>query len=519
MNFSYDDIQRPVYLPTGYEHIDTGMTEARPPSTWLSFKPIDTPIIVRLNTTRSDSMALPGIWLYAETDFWALANAHAVDSFLSTSLDKHMNLIAKEGWEIKGTDPKAMQYIKQRLALLRATTGITFQKLLTDVEYSLVLFGNAYLIKVPFKSKNPVPGMKLTPLKGQKPIGGIFTVHPARLDAVLDGVGNLDHWAFMVIGAQWATFAKDDVVQFKVNCPPDYTYGQPFYLPALEDIRTYRQLEWLTVMLMNRYLHPLVHVRKGVDPSGKHLYQVTDAAIQKTASMLESASADGVFVTGPDVEISVKGMESQALRAGEYLDMWKDRCLTGLNTSGPAMGETKAGVRVTADTITASMHDTTLMFQRRIAATLNSDVIYYWLIEGGFDPITHPDCAYFIYNSVALDEDIKKRNQHIQEWFSGATTHEEYRAAIGRQPLTKKQIMEDTYLGIAAAIAGATGTMLPQNPAQGNTDNRLRPVKGGGNQTPNTPTSTKTAQEYFLELLLAQVQNQREAATQEGDLE
>ena len=480
MQFSYENIQRPVYLPTGYDNIDLGLTEAPATSNWLSFKPAPDPIFVRLDGTLADSMALAGIWLTAETDFWAIANAHAVDSYFSTAVDKYMRLIAKEGWIIKGSDPNAVSYIKQRLAIFKVSTDHSFQSILDDIEYNLVLFGNAYLIKVPFQGKNPIPSLKLQVAKGAKPIGGLFTVHPARLKPVLDSKGNVDHWSFMVVGAEWAQFKPADVIQIVVNCPSDYTFGQPYFIPVLEDIRTYRQLEYLTTMLINRYLHPMVHVRKGIDSTGKHIYKVTDYDIQKTSAMIQSASPDGIFVTGPDITIDVKGVESQALRVGEYLDNWRKRIFAGLCVSDLTMGETKSGVNDTGKAIGAEMNDTALMFQNTIAESINSEVIFYWLIEGGFDPISVPDCAYFQYNSVAIDEDIKKRNQCLQEWFSGLITHAEYRQLMGMEPLGDNDILQNTYLGLTARIADIYQVMPGQNPTQGVTDNRQRAPQAKG---------------------------------------
>lgn len=492
MNFHYEDIARPVYKPTGYDHIDRGFAHQQveaPSSNWLSFKQLADPISVKLASTRSDVEAQTGQALSAEFDFWTLANAYAVDSYLSTAVDKYMRLIPKEGWTIKGKNKAAIDYINQRIALLKVATGKTFQETLTDVEYCTVLFANAFLVKVPFKGNSPIPGMKLQSIKGHKPIGGIFPVHPGRMKPTLDDKGKITQWAFVVSGNEKETFKPDEVIHVACNRPPNYLYGQPHFLSVLEDIRTYRQLEYLTVMLLNRYLHPLVHVRKGIDPSGKHVFRVTGADLQEVDAALRSASADGIFITGPDVQIDVKGVESQAIRASEYLGMWRKRIFAGLAVSDIAMGESGAGTRSSADAITAEMHDTALGYQRAIAEALNSSLIFYWLIEGGFDPITEPQCAYFAYHSVALEEEIKKRNQTIQEWFAGLTTHEEFREAMGLQPLTDADL-EKTYLALPLIFQAKYGvTASSTNPAQGSTSNAQTPKKSAPKTT--KPTKSK----------------------------
>ena len=495
MNFNSTITNRPVFLPTGYDHIDYGSSEARRAGTssndWLSFKPLVDPIDVKIQATTSEVRAMPGLPIKPEINFWTIATAYNVDSYLATALDKYRQLVAKEGWQIRGKDQKAVEYIKQRIRLLPLTCRKTFDLLLRDIEYSTVVFANAYLIKVPFKGVDPIPGMRLS-VPPSKAIGGLYTVHPGRFEVVVDDMGMVLTWDFMVNGAIWATFTPDQIIHFKHNSPPDYLYGQPHYLPCLEDIRTYRQLEYLTVMLVNRYLHPVIHVRKGWDPTRKQIINVKPADIAELDSLIRSQNADGIFVTGPDVDIAVHGMESQALRADPYLTMWRKRVFAGLAVSDIAMGEETAANRSTADAITAEMHDHTKCFQNTIEDYINADLIYHWLIEGGFDPIMDEKLAYFEYNTISIDENIKSRNQTIQEWFAGAMTHDEFRQALSMEPLDPKLLMSDTYFALTAKVAAMysdpgtsslmSGSDPKRVPAMGQSQIKVMPTN-----TPNKP--------------------------------
>lgn len=489
MNIQNND--RPVYNPTGYDHIDSGyiqtLVEAPATAAWASYKSLTDPVTAKLGSTRSDLVAQSGQAIAAEFDFWTIANAYSIDSYLSTAIDKYLRLIAKEGWSIKGKNAKAVEYIKQRIALLKITSGLTFNNILQELEFGTVLFANAFLIKVPFKGNNPIPGMTFKQVGKAKPIGGYFPVHPGRMRPVVDDNGVVTEWVFLVGGSESKRFKVNEVIHVTHNKPTNYLYGQPHFLSVLEDIRTYRQLEYLTVMLLNRYLHPLVHVRKGIDPTGKQIFKVNDADLQKLDVLLKSASADGIFVTGPDVSIDVKGVESQAIRASEYLAMWRKRIFAGLAVSDIAMGESSAGTRSTADAITAEMHDSAKGYQKSIAEAINSSIILDWLIEGGFDPIKEPDCASFVYKSVAIDEDIKQRNQIIQEWFAGAYTIDRFYELLGENPISEADYAK-TYLGLQAKFAAMAA---PTNPAAGTTSSRTEPTAAANGKTSKTTKTTK----------------------------
>ena len=425
---------------TGYEHIDLGLSEASSQN-YLAYRALPDPITQRLYASTTNTMTPPGQALSPEFSFWTVASAYSVDSYLRTAVDKYIHLISKEGWTIKGQDQGAVDYVNLRLRLLQITSGVTFDALLRDIEYSIILFANAMIVRQAFKGKTPIPGLKINPVKGSKmkPVGGFFPVHPGLLLPVVDTNGVFTEWRFMIGGAIRATFTPDQVIHFTFNKPPTTLFGQPFFLPALEDIRTYRQLEWLVVALLNRYIHPLIHVRKGIDPSGKIVAKVEKRDIDETDALIKNMAPDGLIVTGPDVSINVQGVESQAIRAEGYLDAWRKRIFAGLSVSDIAMGEATSGSRSTADAITAEMHDMAKAIQMRIAQVINEQIVFYFLLEGGFDPITNKDVAYFEYNTIAIDEEIKRRNQTLAEWQSGAICEDELRSDLGRQPMTDQQ--------------------------------------------------------------------------------
>lgn len=430
-------VERPTLLPTGFENIDHRFTEAPKAANYIGFKQFASPSDTKLVSSKRATEVSYGQPIASEFDFWTIATAYYADSYLRTAIDKYVHLVMREGWTIKGKNAQAVEYIKLRLRLLKLTSGITFEQLLTETVANVVLFSNAFLVRVPFKGTNPIPGLKLKLSTGMKGIGGLFPVHPGLMRPVVKDLnGAIQEWQLYIGGSARATFKPEDILHFAFNRTSNTLYGQPFFLPALEDIRTYRQLEWQTVMLINRYLHPLIHVRKGITPDGKWTARTTDdAVVQATEALIRDVTPDGVLVTGPDTDVKVHGVESQALRIEGYLSSWRNRIFAGLNTSAIAMGEAGAGTRATADAITVEMQDTGKGFQHTVAGPINAYIVEQFLLEGGFDPYVNEDEAHFEFNPISLDERMKRENATIQLWLNNLLGEDEAREEIGRQPM------------------------------------------------------------------------------------
>ena len=489
------DYQLPLLPRTGFDNIDRNLTEAPASQNYLAYRPLEDPIVQRLSSSTQNVMTAPGQMLSPEFNVFTVASAYSADSYLRTAIDKYIHLVAKEGWTIRGQDAAAIEYVNLRLRLLQITSGVTFESLLRDIEYSLILFANAMLVRQPFKGKNPIPGLKLNPSKGKlKPSGGFFPVHPGLLLPVVDMNGVFVEWRFVIGGAIRAIFDPQDVIHFTFNKPTSTLFGLPFFLPALEDIRTYRQLEWLTVALLNRYIHPLIHVRKGIDGNGKVVSKVERKDIDATDALIKAMAPDGLIITGPETDISVHGVESQAIRAEGYLEAWRKRIFAGLAVSDIAMGETTATTRSTADAITAEMHDMAKAFQARIAQVINDQIIFYFLLEGGFDPIANDDVARFAYNTIAIDEEIKRRTEVIAEWQNGLLAEEEARRELDHEPMTDEQ-RGTTYPSLYGNVANQDLRNTTQAATKPTNQHGTKSSPGGRVTTPaakKPATSTRT---------------------------
>lgn len=465
-------------LPTGYTHIDEPReATASGIKSLMTFKPLPDPVGIKLSSSRRATAVQAGQPIDAETDFLTAASAYWVDSYVRRAVDEYVNLVLKGDYAIKGRNPQAVEYIRLRLRTLKKSCGNSFNQIVHMLAYCVVLFGNAFLVKAPFKGKTPIPGLTLKPGPGVKPVGGLFWVHPALMKAQVNDKGEITEWIYTVDGQERARFKPADIIHVTYSKPPNILYGQPFFLPVLEDIRTLRQLEYQTIMLVNRYLHPIIHVRKGITKDGRLVGKIDPDDIADLEDLIRSMSADGTLITAADVVLDVHGMDGQTLDVSPILSYWKKRGFGGLGLSALIMGEGVAGV-ATADSLTAEMHDMAQAFQRVIALAINDEVLFDMLLEGGFDPITNEDEAHFEFSPIAVDEAIKVRNQTIQEWFAGEMSHDEFRRRMGDDPMSDGDL-EKTWLGLQKRF-GATPA---NNPTQAVVDNKQRPAGKAGKKS------------------------------------
>jgi hypothetical protein len=477
MNFSDSGLQADLLDDTGIGTLDYIFTEAK--TDLATFAQIKDPIDSRLISSQRASVVQAGQAITSPIDFVSISKAYDSDSYVRTAVDKYVYLVGKEGWRITGKDKAAVEYINTRLRAFQFASGTSFDSALYSAKMNLILFGNSFLVKGRFSKTNPIPGLKITATK-QKPIGSLFPAHPSFLQPAFDELGNVSYWSYVAGGGEKAQFKPQDIIHIVYNRISNTVYGAPYFLPSLEDIRTYRQLEWLTVMLVNRYLHPLYHARAGISPDGK-VSKTTEQDVATLRDTIKGSTADGFLVTGPNVDIQVKGAESQALRVEGYMTTWrKGRIYPGMRVSDLVMGENTSASRTTGDTVTAEMHDQALAFQKIIQNAINTEVIVPMLLEGGFDVLKQDAPAIFEYKPISFDDTMRRHNDMTQLWLNSMVTENEMREAL-QMPAITDQERTQTFSALHGKAAVATTTTSPTT--GDTTANKVQPAGRQGKKT------------------------------------
>ena len=79
-----------------------------------------------------------------EQDFDRIYRAIDTDSYAKRAFAKHKELFWKQGWQIVGENPRAVDYLWQRIDHFEMAMGRPFQEFLEDVSDQLIKFSNCF---------------------------------------------------------------------------------------------------------------------------------------------------------------------------------------------------------------------------------------------------------------------------------------------------------------------------------------------------------------------------------------
>jgi hypothetical protein len=420
----------------------------------------------------------------ATFDFDTLTSAYDTDSYIHQAVDKYVDLIFKEGWQLTGKNQQSLDYIKLRLAVMAESTSTNTNTLLTEVADSVVKYGNSFLMKARIKESLNIPGLNVQGIAGLQPVGGYFSLMPSTVTIARDKNGTVLQYQQKVSGQNNTLKIKPtDMVHITWKKPIGKPYGMPFILPVLDDIRLLREIEDNVSNLLYKYLHPLYKFVIGLQKDGM---EATAEEIDQVRQVVANMPMDGTLVLPERYDVEVVGAEGSALNAEWALRYFEQRVFTGLGVPETVFGRASTANKSTADNLTVEMHDKIKAFQRVIADEIHFQIIKELLMEGGYDILTTPDDdVQFEFNEIAIDERIKKENHAVSKYTQNAITLEEMRRDIGADPTVDESRLYFNVVTIPVAV----------QTAQAKSD------ASGTSSTPKTSTSkNKPSNQYGTKL-------------------
>jgi hypothetical protein len=260
-------------------------------------------------------------------DLAEVARAADVEPYIDQSIRKHREMILKEGYTIEGNDDNLVQYIKARLFEMALVTGIPTESLIREGLTNLVKYHNsAYVLR-----------RDITRSKGRKirlygktldPIAGMFILDPTTVQVKVDRYGTPKKWQQTLSrssntgGAERAIkrFNPEDVVFVTVDKNTGFSFGTPYILPVLDDVRALRRLEELAVMLASKEVFPLYHYKVGTD---------------KLPAMHLEGGGDEVDLVS---EVTLVSSDGGTLDIQPFLEYFEARVMGGLRLSPLDLG-------------------------------------------------------------------------------------------------------------------------------------------------------------------------------------
>ena len=379
-----------------------------------------------------------------------------VESYFAASVRRHRELVMKEGWYLHGKDNEAIAYVKDRFAEIELITGEPITAVIRELLTNLIAYGNSMLIlkRDPLRSSGAAIRMFG---KTMQPISGLYPADPTSMAVKKNDFGRPIQWKQELWDSEKEKkFSASDVVHFTLDRKSGFTFGTPYIIPVLEDIRALRRLEELAELVTHKHTFPLFHAKVGTKDKPAGYVTAPDGSSYSEVDMIgaqvDALPPEGGLVTTERVEINMLGTEGQVLDLQPYLMHFEGRVLGGLRLSGIDLGRGDTANRATAQTVTKSLVDACSEMQNVFAEMFTAKVLDILLLEGGFD--LNKDTRVTIkFPDIDREEMRAHQNHGIQLFLQNAITQDELRTEYLNKEAYTDEDRKNTYFDLYAAPA------------------------------------------------------------------
>lgn len=431
----------------------------------------------------------------APYDFERIIQAAETDSFVRQGLNKYRELMWKNGWDIVGDNPDAVEYLHERLAVMELAMRQPFDELLTEIGDQLVKFGNTFLAKARADVNSYYP-RGLEALAPNGPVAGYYvlpaeTVEIARTNSnkPIAYRQNPEHRDFSWSSDKLPTWEARDVIHITVDRPPGRIFGVPFLVTVLDDVVALRQMEEDVQTLVHKELFPLYKYIIGTDQHPAEQSEIEQAKLE-----LENLQSDGGITMPHTHDLQVVGDNNSALDVSDYLHAFIVRVAAGLGLAPHHLGVMEdSGNRSVTDRLDQALYDRIKSYQRTISEAIRFEIFNELLLEANFKPYGHisgqaSDSCSFRFKEIDLDSQIARENHEIQKFNSQLQDLYETRQHLGLDAdIDLNQIQ--AVIAARAQTQGETQGGAPQpktsdgqKSSSGGQRNLKNPRRGSGNK-------------------------------------
>jgi len=365
----------------------------------------------------------------APYDLAEIIKLQDVESYVAISVDRHVELIMKNGWELTGKNPETVEWVRQRLKEASLLAGQPFSDQLREVIRNIVSVSNSYLVKSRDKTRSRGHRIRMWG-KVRDPISFFSVPDPCtvRLRQTKSG---MPRQYVQRLGGRTKKWPHYDVVHFTWRKKSGYRFGTPYVIPVLEDIRALRKLEMVCEHVAHKFAFPLMHWRVGtkeapadmiIDPNSSTQVPEVDVANAYAASMAQ----EGYVVTSERHEISVVGAEGVALDLQPFIEHYELRVLAGLRLSMLDIGRGDTANRGTAKVLSQILADACKEIQDVVCSFMNEHLFDELVMEGDFR-LTEENCVKLKFPAIDTEEERAQQNHGLQLFVQGGITREEFR--------------------------------------------------------------------------------------------
>lgn len=373
-------------------------------------------------------------------DLSEIARAADVEPYINQSVRKHREQILKEGFQISGPDEDMVSYVKRRLFEICLLTGVTTEQWLREVVNNFILYHNAFLIFRRDRMRSSGKAIKMYG-KELEPIAGIFVGDPTTMEVAVDKWGTPKKWRQNIEGAEESdvtaekTYPVEDVVHIQMDRKTGFTFGTPYLLAVLDDIRALRKLEEVAIIVASKEAFPLYHYKVGTETKPAIYHEGGGNEVDDVHSKVAELPAQGYIVTSERHEVKLVSREGAALDISPYLDYFESRVIAGLRLSPLDLGRGGSLSRGTATNLNKGLQDSAKDYQQVISDSITHFVILPILLEGGYD-VQEDNMVRFTFPTIDREEERASQNHGMQLYMGNAISSSEFRKHyLNRQPM------------------------------------------------------------------------------------
>jgi len=379
-------------------------------------------------------------------DYAEIARAVDTESFLARSIQKHREYILKESFELIGTSPETVKYIRSRLFHIELATGLTTREWLREVVTNLVTYSTSFVVLKRDNDRSEGSPIRLH-RKRLDPIAGIFPMDTVSVKVKQNQNGKPIEWKQELEG-KTRKFNADDVINITIDKKSGFVFGTPYSVTVLDDIRALRRLEELIEMVAHKHLFPLFHVKVGTDANPAQDIETPEGALSSEVELarvqIQDMPVDGGLVTSERFALELIGSNDKVLDLIPYIEHFKARVMMGLRLSPLDLGAADTGNKATAAVVNRNLVDAVKDFQSVVADALTSKLFDILLLEGGFD-LTEETRVKFRFPSADREEERTHQQHGLTLYQSNSLTTEEYRTEYLRKNTLTDEQMTDTW--------------------------------------------------------------------------
>lgn len=363
------------------------------------------------------------------------------ESLVRQAFGKKTSLMFKEGEVFTGLNEDTIRYIKTRIRQIEYVTDIPWRSLLRLTGKELISKSNFFWVKV---RKEQHSGGDIG-VKRSKPIAGYFPMGAENVYVKKDEFGRVIEYQQRLPGDKIKNFRPEDVIHFRCDVKPGFTFGTPKIVPVIPDIQALRRLEENVEMLFYQTLFPVFQYKVGTELKPASTVSLPDGTVmdevEYVRGLIQTMPTEGGIVTPERHEIKYIGAAGQIPNYQHVLAYFKNRVLAGLGISALDIGDGDTSNRATASALSTALIDSVKDYQAVMEDIINSEVIAELLLEGNFnfDPLVDDNFVKLQFREIDIEEQMKKNVNAQLLYNADMIDLNEAREVIGKQPLEKWQ--------------------------------------------------------------------------------